>query len=137
MGFMARLRMAISRFMMGRNGVDALAHHASMASLILLVINLFLRSGILTLLADALLIYALFRMHSRNIPKRQTENVRYVLFMQKATREVQQFFLRLKGRKTHKYFRCPSCRNRLRMKRGSGLKTITCPVCRHQFEQKA
>lgn len=137
MGFMARLQMAMARFMTGRNGMDNISWDALKACIALVVVNLFLGSPVLRLLSDALLIYALFRVLSRNIAKRQAENSRYMVFYEKVSREVKQFFLRLKGMKTYKYFRCPSCRNRLRMKRGAGEKTITCPVCRHQFTQKA
>lgn len=137
MGFMARLQMAMARFMTGRNGMDNISWHALKACIVLVVVNLFLGNALLSLVADALLIYAVFRMLSRNIAKRQAENSRYIVFFEKISKEVKQFFLRLKGMKTYKYFRCPGCKNRLRMKRGSGEKTITCPVCRHQFQQKA
>jgi hypothetical protein len=71
------------------------------------------------------------------IQKRQAENSRYVHFMNNWQKEVKQFFLRLKGTKEYKYFRCPGCKNRLRLRRGCGEKHITCPVCKYQFDQKA
>ena len=134
MGFFTRMQMALARFMTGRNGMDNLAYHALWGSVISSLLSIFLPVGFIS---TVLLVYAVFRMLSRNIGKRQAENARYIQFSEKVGREVRQFFARLKGMKTHKYFRCPSCRNRLRMKRGSGEKTITCPVCRHQFTQKA
>lgn len=137
MGFLTRLQMAMARFMAGRNGTDNMAYHASWAGVILMLLDMFLGTGTLTLIAWILYGYSIFRMLSRNVNKRRAENARYLAFTEKARREIRQFFLRLKGRKTHKYFRCPSCRNRLRMKRGSGVRQITCPVCRHQFEKKA
>ena len=138
MGFFTRLAMAFGRFMVGRNGVDNMSWHAMWASIILsLATTIFGLGAIFSLLSSALMVYAIFRVLSRNVAKRREENQRYIEFTEKIVREVKQFFLRLKGMKTHKYFRCPSCRNRLRMKRGSGEKTITCPVCRNQFTQKA
>lgn len=137
MGFMTRLQMALARFMTGRNGMDNISWHAFCAYIAIIVINLFLGSGLLDLLGLALMVYAIFRILSRNIAKRQEENSRYIVFYEKVSKEIRQFFLRLKGMKTYKYFRCPGCKNRLRMKRGSGEKTITCPVCHHQFQQKA
>ena len=134
MGFFTRMQMALARFMTGRNGMDNLAYHALWGSVIFSLLSIFLPVGFIS---TVLLVYAVFRMLSRNIGKRQAENARYIQFCEKLGREVRQFFARLKGMKTHKYFRCPSCRNRLRMKRGSGEKTITCPVCRSQFQQKA
>ena len=135
MGFFTRMAMAFSRFMVGRNGMDNMAFHALWGSVIVSILPIFL--PIPGIISTALMVYALFRMLSRNVEKRRDENQRYIAFTEKTTREVKQFFLRLKGMKTHKYFRCPSCRNRLRMKRGSGEKTITCPVCRNQFTKKA
>lgn len=135
MGFLTRLQMAWARFMVGRNGMDNMVWHGLWGSVILQLLSMFL--PVTGLLSTALLAYSVWRMLSRNVGKRQTENLRYIQFTEKIGREVRQFFARLKGMKTHKYFRCPSCRNRLRMKRGSGEKTITCPVCRHQFTQKA
>ena len=135
MGFFTRLAMAFSRFMVGRNGMDNMAFHALWGSVIVTLLSIFL--PIPAIISTILMVYAVFRMLSRNVSKRRAENQRYVEFTEKITRAVKQFFLRLKGMKTHKYFRCPSCKNRLRMKRGSGEKQITCPVCHNQFTQKA
>ncbi|MBQ2953799.1 MAG: hypothetical protein IJE07_09635 [Clostridia bacterium] len=135
MGFFTRFQMMMARFMVGRNGMDNMAFHALWGSVIISILSMFL--PIPGIISTVLMVYAIFRMLSRNVAKRRDENQRYIEFTEKITREVKQFFLRLKGRKTHKYFRCPSCRNRLRMKRGSGEKMITCPVCRNQFSQKA
>ena len=95
------------------------------------------QSLLLGMIGNALYIYALFRCFSRNVPKRQAENNRYVHFLNNWQKEVKQFFLRLKGTKEYKYFRCPACKNRLRLRRGCGEKHITCPVCKHQFDQRA
>ena len=134
---LTRMRMALARFMQGRNGVDNLGYHALWGGLIICLVDTFISTGILGLLGNVMYIYAIFRMLSRNVSKRQAENSRYVQFTNNWQKEVKQFFLRLKGMKTYKYFRCPGCRNRLRMKRGSGLKHITCPVCKNQFDKKA
>lgn len=132
-----RLQMALARFMQGRNGVDNLGWHCMWGGLILSLASSFIRIPLIGTLGTALYIYAIFRMLSRNVGKRQEENRRYVQFFGKAKKEGTQFFLRLRGMKDYKYFRCPSCHNRLRMKRGSGQKHITCPVCRNEFDQKA
>ena len=135
MTFMTRMKMALIRFMQGRNGPDNLGWHALWGGLILGLLEIFFPP--LSLVSTALYVYAVFRMLSRNVARRQEENRRYVAFTQNLSREVKQFFLRLKGMRTHKYFRCPGCRSRLRLRRGSGEKHITCPVCRHEFDQRA
>ena len=132
-----RIKMAFLRFMQGRNGVDNIGYHALWGGLMLILLDNFLGTGLIGLLGSALYFYSFFRMLSRNVEKRRAENQRYVQFTANWKKEVKQFFLRLKGTKEYKYFRCPSCKNRLRLRRGCGEKHITCPVCKHQFDQKA
>ena len=132
-----RIKMAIMRFMQGRNGVDNLGHHALWLGLGVVIVNSFIGSLLLGTIGNALYIYALFRCFSRNVSKRRAENERYVHFLNNWKKELQQFFMRLKGTKEYKYFRCPSCKTRLRLRRGCGEKHITCPVCKNQFDQRA
>lgn len=132
-----RLQMAMARFMQGRNGIDNISFHATWGGLILSILDMFLGTGVLGTLGLALYVYAIFRMFSRNVGKRQMENQKYIQLTEKVKRETKQFFLRLKGMKTYKYFRCPQCKVRIRLKRGSGVKHLTCPKCRCQFDQKA
>ena len=132
-----RIKMALMRFMQGRNGVDNLGYHALWGGLILLIVNMFLGSLLLSLIGNVMYFYALFRVLSRNVGKRRAENDRYVYFLNNWRKEAKQFIMRLKGTKEYKYFRCPACKNRLRLRRGCGEKHITCPVCKHQFDQRA
>ena len=132
-----RIKMALAGFMQGRNGVDNLGWHALWTGLILSLVSSFLGSMLLSHAGNVLYFSARFRMLSRNVVKRQAENTRYVSFMNNWQKELKQFFLRLKGTKEYKYFRCPACKNRLRLRRGCGEKHITCPVCKHQFDQRA
>ncbi len=132
-----RIKLALMQFMQGRNGVDNIGWHCMWGGLIVSLIGTFTGMGLLGLLGNACYFYAIFRMLSRNVGKRRAENAAYMQMTEKYTREIKQFFLRLKGMKEYKYFRCPSCKVRLRLKRGAGEKHITCPKCRHQFDQKA
>ena len=36
-----------------------------------------------------------------------------------------------------KYFRCPNCKQMVRVPRGRGKITITCPTCKQQFDRKS
>ena len=51
--------------------------------------------------------------------------------------QVAAFFGRLRGDRTHKFFTCPNCRNRLRVPAGKGKIAITCPKCGTRFEGKS
>ncbi|MFQ9473608.1 MAG: hypothetical protein ACLR0P_10950 [Oscillospiraceae bacterium] len=88
------------------------------------------------LLGDALYLYALFRMFSRNIPARQRE---YYAFL-KVWTPVGDWFRfqkrKFSDRKTFRYFRCPNCGQQLRAPRGRGKIQVTCQKCRKEFIKK-
>lgn len=136
MSFFTRMQMAMNRWMQGRNGPDELGFACLIGAIVFSVLSLF---GIpLTgLLSTVCYVYAIFRMLSRNIAKRHDENRRYREATGKWQTEIRQFMLRLKGMKTYKYFRCPHCKTRLRLKRGCGEKHITCPKCHQEFDERA
>ncbi|MFQ9801953.1 MAG: hypothetical protein ACLR23_27045 [Clostridia bacterium] len=45
-------------------------------------------------------------------------------------RMVSQAKNRFRDRKTHRYFKCPSCKQSLRVPKGKGKISITCPKCK-------
>ena len=134
MGFFRRWRERIARFMIGRYGVDRLYHFLLVLCFILIIVNLFVGSVIISLLETAILIYATFRVLSRNIYKRQREN----LFFLKITEKPSAFFKLLKckfrDRKTHVYKKCPACHAVLRLPRRKGKHNTICPRCNKQFK---
>ena len=102
----------------------------------MLINMLTLRSPFVNLLADALIFLSLFRTLSRNIWKRQKENIKYM----ELTRPVRSRFSLIKKNasdKEHKYFSCPHCHQTVRVPRGHGKIEITCPRCKSTFERKS
>ena len=67
---------------------------------------------------------AIFRCLSRNTYKRYQENRRY-LALRSRTKD-----------KNHRYFRCPKCRQQIRVPKGKGKIAITCPKCKEKFIKK-
>lgn len=126
--------------MIGRYGPD----HLNTALIVLaLVFGLAGRVTRLTFLftfSYLPLFLALFRMLSRNIPARRAENDRFLRHYwpvrMKIAGRVKNISIRLKSRKTHKFFRCPSCKNLLRIPRGKGRVQVTCPKCGERFIKK-
>lgn len=137
MSFFSKMRMALARFMQGRNGVDNLGFAALWTGLVVNLVDSFVGTGLLSLAGMALYVYSIWRMFSRNTYKRAEENRRYVTAMEGTKTKVRQFFLRLKNSREYKYFKCPQCKVLIRLKRGSGEKQIHCPKCQHDFVQKA
>lgn len=128
------------RFMSGRYGGDAFSNFLSLAALVVVVLGLFvpgLFGMLLGWLGWAALIYSYYRIFSRNIPRRAAEN-RWFLAQRYA---VQQRFAgartRFAQRKVYRYFRCPRCRQQLRVPRGRGRISITCPKCGTSFIKKS
>ncbi len=131
------IKASLIRFMQGRYGSDQLGIFTLFSGLILSLLGSFTGLGLLTLLGAALYFITLFRMFSHNREARLQENRKYISLTSGWQTKTRQFFRRCRNRKDYKYFKCPKCRVLLRMKRGSGEKTITCARCGHQFTQKS
>lgn len=121
-------------FMMGRNGPDNLYNFLMYTCILLIVINLFLRSFVISLLYLVMFAYALFRFMSRNLYKRQKENVTYLKIKQKVFAPFKLMHAKIRDRKTHVYKKCPSCKKVLRLPKKSGEHTVVCPCCRNRFD---
>ena len=137
MGFMDKIRQNLSRFMSGRYGVDQLGHEMVICALIMTVISALTRFRFLGMMADALLLLALFRIFSKNRYKRAQENQDYLARTLKVRQSASEWMNRLKNRKKYRYFSCPKCKMRLRVPRGVGKVTITCKGCKEKFDKKA
>ena len=82
------MRQRFAKWMMGRNGMDALNRLLSVLTLILLIVSMFVHgyaARILWSLAVLGLIVVYFRMLSRNVYRRQQENGAYLRQRYKVT----------------------------------------------------
>lgn len=127
------MREKLQRFMMGRNGMDDLNRFFMIVWIVLWVIELFTGNGILSFLSFILLIYLYFRMFSRNLSKRYQENVKYLNIKNKIVSKFRSEQTIMKQRKTHHIYKCPTCRQKIRIPRGKGRICITCPKCKTEF----
>ena len=135
------------RFMYGRYGVDQLNIFLLIAAVALNVVSMILsRFGavcriigmLLTLLSYGVLGWYLFRFFSRNPDKRFLENRRYLALKAKlfGSRRVKTLTTRLADRQ-HRYYRCPNCKQTVRVPRGRGKISIRCPRCSEKFIRKS
>ena len=137
MGFFDKIRAGFARFMSGRTGVDQLSYAMVIAALVMTIIGGIAGIGLLTLMADALILLAFYRMLSKNRLKRAQENANYLQKTQKLRRAVTEWVNRVKNSKKYRYFTCPKCKARLRVPRGVGSVTITRKSCGNKFDKKA
>ena len=115
--------------MQGRYGIDELTKMLNILGIVLLLLSFIRPLRFLSLVALVLIGFNLFRMTSKNIPKRLEERQKYLLF----TGRIRPFFtvirLTIKDRGTHRYFLCKDCRKILRVPKGKGRIEIRCPEC--------
>ncbi len=119
-----KLQERLQRFMYGRNGVDQLNIALLILGMVLCLIGSFSTWYIVYYLAYIPLFYAIFRMFSRNVAARREENARVV-----------RLWNRIRDR-SHRYFRCPKCRQTVRVPKGKGKINIRCPKCGESFIKK-
>ena len=130
------IRNALARFMYGRYGQDQLNLCLLVSYLLLYLVYVFTRFIPLYWLYWALLCWSLFRMLSRNAPRRRAENAKFLELIGPVQRW---FHLRrtIYKDKEHCYFKCPHCGQQLRVPRGKGKITVTCRACGASFEEKS
>ncbi len=131
------MREKLMRFMQGRYGIDQFGRFLSWVTVALLLISLFARGRIWFWIAFALLVYQYFRVFSRNIPKRYAENQAYLKATSRVRNAVASQKRELEQRRTHHIYRCPNCRQKIRVPRGKGKIEIRCPKCQTTFVKKS
>ena len=127
----------LRQFMIGRYGTDGLNQFLSIASLVLLLIAIVSRVQIFTWLGIALLIFCYYRTFSRNISKRTEENYKFYTLKDRIDGKFRGLKDQWANRKHSHYYRCPKCRQKLRVPRGRGRIQISCPRCGTQFIKKS
>ena len=120
----------IQTFMMGRYGLDALSNFLLKMYLILLIINIFLKLKMLSILELLILIIVIYRFLSKKIYQRNNENKIYLKFLGKISKPFTNIRRNIKD-KDHIYKKCHNCKTTLKLplplKRG--IKTSKCPGC--------
>ena len=121
------------QFMYGRYGVDNFSRFLIYTSVIMTLLGTLSRINLLISIAYIPLVYSLYRTFSKNINKRIQENYKYFTIRDRYKHKFNQLIARLRGSKTHKFYTCPSCKQKIRVPKGKGKICITCPKCRAEF----
>jgi len=130
------IRNFLRNFMVGRYGPDHLNIAMIIFSFLLSLVHGITRYTPILYISYLILALALFRMLSRNLPRRRAENDKFIRYWWPIKTKLSRSFANFKDRKTFKYFKCPSCANTLRVPRGKGKLQITCPKCGERFIKK-
>lgn len=124
------------RFMMGRYGGDKFGMFLIILSIAISIVLMFVPVAYISLLAWIPLIFAIYRMFSKNVAKRQQENYTYLRFLGEVKALPRTVKKQMQDSKTHRYFRCPKCGQKLRVPKGKGKINITCSKCGNKFIKK-
>ena len=126
----------LQRFMWGRYGNDRFNQFLMIVALVCLALSFFgLR--IFYVLALVLLVYAYYRMFSRDMSKRSAENQWYLRKEMKVRGWINGRKKAFAQRKDYRIFKCPKCGQKLRVPRGKGKIAIRCRKCGEEFIRKS
>lgn len=124
-------------FMIGRYGTDQLTVALLVAGMVLTFIGDVFDIHILTLLTYVLFIACVYRTLSKNTLARQKENLIFLKYWNPTKIWMKAKYNTIKNSKDYKYFKCPNCKQEMRVPRGKGNISVTCRKCQNKFTQKS
>lgn len=133
----------LARFMQGRYGNDQLNNFLMKAFLIEFLLYFLLRgvsrglSTVMYYLGFATIIYVYYRLFSRNIYKRASENQAFLNKTANIRSKINSQKSIMKQRKTHRIYKCPTCKQKVRVPKGKGKISIHCPKCDTYFIKRS
>ncbi len=125
------------QFMIGRYGVDQFARFLNVCIILLLAVNLFLRTHILYWMAVVLLVYSYYRMFSKHISARFQENEWYLRLRFRMEEKAKRWDYQIRQMIKYHIYRCPGCGQKIRIPRGKGRISIHCPKCHKDFTKRS
>ncbi|MBS5863225.1 MAG: hypothetical protein KIC54_00880 [Clostridium sp.] len=133
---MNKLMYKMANFFQGRYGIDELYKFLFILFWIIAILSIFIRNTIIYLLEILICVFMFYRLLSRNIYKRQSENMKYLKIRDKVKGKITLQKRKWSERKTHIYRKCPNCKAEIRLPKKKGKHVCTCPRCKKDFEVK-
>ena len=117
--------------MMGRHGMDQFSRDLMAYGMILVVADIFIPGNIASYIGYVIVIFAIYRIFSRNNAKMMAQLSWYKTYVDNPLRA----FLN-RDRKNYRYFRCPCCKQIQKAPKDRGRIRVTCHKCGNVFEKK-
>jgi hypothetical protein len=124
------------QFMAGRYGSDEFSLFLSIAGLMFSFIGNFRYLRFFYIVGTIMIAYGLFRSFSKNYEARRKELNWYLVWAEKPKARGLLLMNKIRDRKTHRYFKCKSCKTIMRVPKGRGKIEITCPKCQLKVVKK-
>lgn len=131
------MRERLNRLMQGRYGTDHLNRFIIGLSMTVLLVSIFTGWRIFYSIGLILMVISYFRLFSRNISNRYQENQKYLMIKNRFLSIFKRKGEHLKQRKSYRLFKCPSCKQKVRVPRGKGKIEISCPKCKAKFIKRS
>lgn len=124
------------KFMYGRYGVDDLYKFLMYVYISLVIINLFVKSNIISIIELIIFIIMFYRFFSKKIYKRSNENVKFLRSRGKLLKPF--YIIKRNYRDRHEciYKKCKHCKKLLKLPipESMGIKVVKCPKCKKVFK---
>ena len=130
------VRNFLQKLMYGRYGGDQLNNFLLILYFVFWLLAIVSGVELISSLGLVCIFIAIIRMMSRNIDRRRAENAKFLKLIAPLNKW---FKLRrtMHRDKDHAYFKCPNCKQTLRVPKGKGKITITCRNCGTSFQEKS
>ena len=132
---MSKFKNKLAKFFYGRYGTDTLNKVLTGIYLVLLIaftiVDIFVSNIIFSIvgwcITLTMFIIVMYRMMSRKIYARRSENEKFCNFFKLRKNKI-------RDRKTHVYRKCKSCKAVLRLPKAKGKHSVVCPKCKTRFK---
>ena len=119
----------LNRFMIGRYGPDHLGIAMIVFAFIMSLLNATVWHSPFLLTSYLFFGLTIYRMLSRNIPRRRAENDIFIRYWWPLRMKIKGIIQKIKDKRKYMYYKCPTCKSKLRVPKGKGKIRITCPKC--------
>lgn len=125
------------RFMQGRYGTDQFSKAMMIVGVVVMLIASIFPNNIVYLLSLLLIIVSYTRIFSKNYQKRYKENQWFLKHFSFVYHLIPDLKRKLNQNKQYHIYKCPSCKQKMRIPRGKGKIEIRCKKCGKQFIKKS
>ncbi|NLW53139.1 MAG: hypothetical protein GXY87_07270 [Tissierellia bacterium] len=119
----------ILKFFSGRYGGDELTKFITYVVLAILIVRIFMPSDLLYVVALVLIVFANFRVLSKDFVKRRAENQWFLTKTSGLKNTYTKYKNRIFGKDGYKYFECSGCKSELKVPKKRGKVKVRCPKC--------
>lgn len=127
----------LQKIMAGRYGADQLSMALLLFWLFLSIMSRFIKHNQIIMMVNIVLIVLIYyRIFSKNIKKRYQENMKFLQYWNPIEKKFKSLIKHIKDARYYRYYKCPNCKQQLRVPKGKGKISITCPKCKLSIIKK-